>query len=259
MFYGRKFFWTQPWVGGVSHRTPRAGPTQHLQPAGLRPSHAGPPGFPAVPGHQKPDCSRTQGPQRPLLSLGRCYILAGVGFSERTARASLPPSGRALCWEGPAVVEGTGLLWAPLTCWGDTDGQEARGGRCTLRGACRGFLEKGLKGAGWPGQSGCRCVSEGGKGRPLQGRGAEKLLHPPLPHRGAEPGRMPGPREEGSGTEACPLSTGSAACPDWGRTVESGWGCLTGPPTLVGSARDARPLPGAQERPRGCPPHFSGV
>lgn len=72
-----------------------------LQPAGLRPSHAGPPGFPAVPGHQKPDCSRAQGPQRPLLSLGRCYILA-ESASQKGQGEGVAPALR------PGVVLGRG-------------------------------------------------------------------------------------------------------------------------------------------------------
>lgn len=189
-------------------KSPRAGPAQHLQPAGLRPSHAGPPGLPAVPGRQKPHCSRTQGPQRPLLSLGRCYILA-ESASQKGQGEGVAPALR------PGVVLGRGrgggryraALGAP-----DRLGPHRRaGGTGRIVSPSRGLQR--LPGEGPEGSRVAR-LEWVQAGRPLQGRGAEKLPHPPLPHRGAEPGRMPGPREAGSGTETCPLSMGSAACPD---------------------------------------------
>lgn len=133
MFYGPKLFLDAA-VREVSHRT--------------RP----PPSPPGQGRHST--CSllvsgpATQGPLGSQLSLGArshivpepraprglCCLLAAATswpsllLRKDRARALLPPSGRALCWEGAAVVEGTGLRWAPPTGWGHTDGQEARGG-----------------------------------------------------------------------------------------------------------------------------------
>lgn len=112
----------------------------------------------------------------------------------------------------------------------------------------QGLPGEGPEGAGGPGPLGAG-VSQMDRGAGLGVGVAGKMA--PTPTRGRA--RARGLREGCSGSEeACPPSRGLPVPPGAGQW--RGWGCLMGPPPLVGGACTAWRSPGAQERPEGALP-----
>lgn len=164
------------------------------------------------------------------LSPGGCHILARLYLRRDGVRACpCPLAGHRAggeAWWGKA--RGSGHP-APPDELGDTGGRWGPGWAMSAPRALHGLLGEGPGGAGGQGPLGAGVSQMEGRAGP--GRGGVPGTQPP-PQQGAEPG--PRGCRRGARAQRRPVPRPGACCLLPGAGPWRGWGCLTGPPPLLG-------------------------